>query len=191
MHFEVDAIAQVTSVPVARGEQLACLFRRSATVRTGPAASLTKPGWISTSIKILLFLRRKPNRRPAFSGQDTPPTSLQGAQILVGGASRNPAAGGPAGGVLFIGEVDSDHRERFPDAHLTRFGRASAIGTNRNGFPLGRSARPGDRGNAAGWSQPGAKDVTRLETSERGFDQGKRSRPSAGSRTCGGPHGTQ
>jgi hypothetical protein len=28
MHFEVDAIAQVTSVPVARGEQLACLFGR-------------------------------------------------------------------------------------------------------------------------------------------------------------------
>jgi hypothetical protein len=28
MHFEVDAIAQVTSVPVARGEQLACLFHR-------------------------------------------------------------------------------------------------------------------------------------------------------------------
>jgi hypothetical protein len=28
MHFEVDAIAQVTSVPVARGEQLVCLFRR-------------------------------------------------------------------------------------------------------------------------------------------------------------------
>ena len=27
MHFEVDAIAQVTSVPVARGEQLARLFR--------------------------------------------------------------------------------------------------------------------------------------------------------------------
>ena len=26
MHFEVDAIAQVTSVPVARGEQLVCLF---------------------------------------------------------------------------------------------------------------------------------------------------------------------
>ena len=28
MHFEVDAIAQVTSVPVARGEQLVCLFGR-------------------------------------------------------------------------------------------------------------------------------------------------------------------
>ena len=28
MHFEVDAIAQGTSVPVARGEQLKRLFRR-------------------------------------------------------------------------------------------------------------------------------------------------------------------
>jgi hypothetical protein len=28
MHFEVDAIAQVTSLPVARGEQLVCLFGR-------------------------------------------------------------------------------------------------------------------------------------------------------------------
>ena len=88
MHFEVDAIVHVTSVPVARGEQFAGLFRRFRPRASRPCRKPNQAWWISTSIKILLFLCRKPHRRPGIPVakirhrlRSRVPKSSSGAQV--------------------------------------------------------------------------------------------------------------
>ena len=75
---------------------------------------LGKAGSISTFMKILLFLRRKPHRRPDIPlGKIRHRLRPRMPKSSSGGASRNPAAGGPAGRGFFIGEVDSDTMRRM------------------------------------------------------------------------------